>query len=477
MAPPPSVTLALRRDIQLIEEDGGLMLLRSPFSTIPIRGPSAGWRSLLRQLATGGSTEDELNKLLIEIDGAQAAFSFHAMLKRLRENGMVQQTIVANRRPLATLVPAGGPAGSRAALSEEGRYQISRFACLRAEDGQLLIESPLSSSRVILHAPEVAGLVSALAEPRTLDQAAERSPDLGADVVRAILGLLQRAALLVALNDDGTNPEEQDPALGQWEFHDLLFHSRTRLGRHSQPYGGTMPGKGVFEPLSVAKAYADLPQIALPRPDIAALSASDISLTAALEGRRSWRSHGDQPLTLEQLGAFLYRAARVKATFDDDSGIRLSRRPYPAGGALYELEIYPVIHRCEGLEPGLYHYQADRHILHRLSGLTPAAQQLLNDTAMTAMMPHSPQMVLAVTARFQRVQWKYRSVAYSLILKHVGVLYQTMYMVATSMGLAGCALGGGNSDLFAVAAGLNYYAETTVGEFILGSPANQGATA
>jgi hypothetical protein len=37
------------------------------------------------------------------------------------------------------------------------------------------------------------------------------------------------------------------------------------------------------------------------------------------------------------------------------------------------------------------------------------------------------------------------------------------------MNLAPCALGNGNSDLFAAAAGTDYYAETSVGEFILGS--------
>jgi hypothetical protein len=44
-----------------------------------------------------------------------------------------------------------------------------------------------------------------------------------------------------------------------------------------------------------------------------------------------------------------------------------------------------------------------------------------------------------------------------------------MYLVATAMGLAPCALGGGNSDVFAEAAGTDYYAESSVGEFVLGS--------
>jgi SagB-type dehydrogenase family enzyme len=59
--------------------------------------------------------------------------------------------------------------------------------------------------------------------------------------------------------------------------------------------------------------------------------------------------------------------------------------------------------------------------------------------------------------------------AYSLIVKHVGVVYQTMYLTATGMGLAPCTIGAGDSDLFARAAGPDYSAETSVGEFLLGS--------
>jgi len=60
---------------------------------------------------------------------------------------------------------------------------------------------------------------------------------------------------------------------------------------------------------------------------------------------------------------------------------------------------------------------------------------------------------------------------YALILKDAGVLTQTMYLVAEAMGLAACALGAGNADLFAQAAGVDYYAESSVGELMLGSRA------
>jgi hypothetical protein len=52
----------------------------------------------------------------------------------------------------------------------------------------------------------------------------------------------------------------------------------------------------------------------------------------------------------------------------------------------------------------------------------------------------------------------------------VGVVFQTMYLAATAMGLDPCAIGGGDADLFARAAGTDYCAETSVGEFLLGTP-------
>ena len=83
-------------------------------------------------------------------------------------------------------------------------------------------------------------------------------------------------------------------------------------------------------------------------------------------------------------------------------------------------------------------------------------------------------MLVVLAARFGRLMRRYESLAYAMILKDVGVVFQTMYLVATAMGLAGCALGGGDSDVFAHAAGLDYYAETSVGEFMLGSAPKAG---
>jgi SagB-type dehydrogenase family enzyme len=200
------------------------------------------------------------------------------------------------------------------------------------------------------------------------------------------------------------------------------------------------------------------------------LKQSDLPFTKVLEERKSLRAHGDTTLTANQLGEFLYRAARVREIIPTEHG-ELCNRPYPAGGAMYELEIYAVVNRCEGLRAGLYHYQPDDHRLSKVAERTQQVERLLEAARHTAVQEHQPQVLFIITARFQRVTWKYQSMAYALILKHVGVLYQTMYLVGTAMGLATCALGGGDSDLFAAATGLDYYAESSVGEFILGTRA------
>ena len=38
-------------------------------------------------------------------------------------------------------------------------------------------------------------------------------------------------------------------------------------------------------------------------------------------------------------------------------------RPYPSGGASYELELYLAVDTCEGLSRGFYHYDAGAHAL------------------------------------------------------------------------------------------------------------------
>ena len=84
---------------------------------------------------------------------------------------------------------------------------------------------------------------------------------------------------------------------------------------------------------------------------------------------------------------------------------------------------------------------------------------------------NAPQVLIIIAARFGRVTWKYSSVSYSLILKDVGVLTQTLYLAATDLGLGGCAIGTNNIDRFARMTGLDFAIEGPVGQFVVGRAA------
>ena len=262
-----------------------------------------------------------------------------------------------------------------------------------------------------------------------------------------------------------------------------MFHARSRTGRSDAPHGATYRLAARLAPPPALKPVPAGETHELHRPDLARLERDDPPLAQVMERRRSAHDFdADHPITDRQLGEFLFRVARVKDCWQtevttDRGPVRMdfASRPYPAGGSLYELELYAAVSRCAGLRPGLYYYDALRHRLTRLCGRTADVGGLLRDAAQSTAIPEDNlQVLLILAARFARVAWKYESIAYALTLKHVGVVFQTMYLAATAMGLGARAVGCGDADLFARAAGTDYCAETSVGEFLLGSPRPAG---
>ena len=158
----------------------------------------------------------------------------------------------------------------------------------------------------------------------------------------------------------------------------------------------------------------------------------------------------------------------------DDGGHAV--RPYPSAGAGYELELYLAVDKCEGLARGFYHYDAGAHALVPIGVPTHELEAQLTGAEYAMGAPAAPQILITIAARFGRISWKYSSIAYSLILKDVGVLIQTLYLMATDMGLGGCAIGITNIDLFAKMTGIEFHVEGPVGQFAIGRGAKSGAS-
>lgn len=475
-----ALVLALRDEVTLVDASDEQVALAAPWGRLTLDNPTTGLLAAVETLAADGASEDALADRVLEVDGSGGLALLYYYLQRCLRACFLRYAVIAAGQPLVTVMPmVPGFALAAPRIGPDVPFRLSRFAYLRREGSDLLLESPLSTARTILAEPTGAALVAMLAQPRTAHELSTSADGLTSEATAALLRLLVSAGVVDAVGADGALAEDADPTLAQWEFHDLLFHARSRRGRHDYPFGGTFRFLDRLPPLPALKPRMSDTTVPLYRPNLDRLAAVDPPLTHVLEARESVRRFGDPPLNVRQLGEFLFRIGRVRRIVEADParGIRYatSSRPYPSGGATYDLEMYVTVNACVDLAPGLYHYDPGEHQLCRLADCNAQVEALLRDAQGSAALTDEPQVLLTLTSRFQRLSWKYAGMAYATTLKNVGVLYQTMYLVATAMGLAPCALGGGDADLFAAAAGTDYYAESSVGEFLLGSAPPVGA--
>ena len=442
---------------------------------------AAGLKALC---SPGGASRSQLRERMLEAGSGAETGQFLFLVDTLARRSLLQLDLVQDQTRLLTVLPQVEQFSlSLPDMAPEAPLILSRFALLRREGGQALLELPAGPARIWLRDSGAAALWFAAASGGTARGLLMALPQhWGEAAGKLALSLLLQFGLLVPQTTAGIadgRMDEGGQALAQWDFHDLFFHFRSRRGyAAADPFGGFFPYIGKIEPLPAVRPAWEGESITLPQVDIEQLIRDESSFTAVQEARRSVRDYDEEnPLRLEQISEFLYRVARIRRrdemSVSDVQGntapMEISWRPYPNGGASYELELYLTVDRCQGLEAGMYHYDPEQHQLTRIQARPDALQQLLVDAWVASARSAHPQVLITIAARFQRVAWKYRGLAYAVILRNVGALYQTMYLVATAMGMAPCALGSGDIRNFQLATGLDPSVEGSVGEFMLGS--------
>jgi SagB-type dehydrogenase family enzyme len=156
--------------------------------------------------------------------------------------------------------------------------------------------------------------------------------------------------------------------------------------------------------------------------------------------RRSRRNYLGLGLTRDELDALLHTACGVTGTMPG-AGREAALRAYPSSGALYAVEIYPLVLRVEGLDPAVYHYHAIENVLEVVK---PADQ----DTIIGAMLPMERQMVrgaaamICLTGNFPRHERKYGEGGYRMLIAEAGHISQNLVLAATALGLAARPFGG-----------------------------------
>jgi SagB-type dehydrogenase family enzyme len=359
------------------------------------------------------------------------------------------------------------------------RIVLSRFAYLRRRGNEMILESPRAGALFRIRDPKVAAALALLATPQTINRLRRQEGFPGVELFALLLDcdMLFR---IDAGGGDGLRAEEGDDNLVLWDFHDLLFHTHSTEGRQANPLGGLYPYAGEMPPPAAVRSRWPGQTIELPHqeqtksPTAAADAVSPF--TRLMHERRSTRGFDDgNPITLAELSQFLDGTVRIRSKWqstidqgDEGPVIDYTSRPYPAAGSSYELELYLTVNNCAGLARGFYHYDADLHALVPIDARPQDIELQLNSAEFAMDAPGLPQILITMAARFDRISWKYSSIAYSLILKDVGVLLQTLYLMATDIGLGGCAIGTNNIDLFAKMTGIEFHVEGPVGQFALG---------
>jgi SagB-type dehydrogenase family enzyme len=177
------------------------------------------------------------------------------------------------------------------------------------------------------------------------------------------------------------------------------------------------------------KRYPKSRQIILPTP------AKIGEFPRALLDRRTWRQFSRRALELEKLATVLGLTFGVQSWIDLRGMGRVALKTSPSGGSRHPIEAYVLALRVQGLDRGLYHYNAGNHrleLLHKGANSARASRYLNGQWWFGR-----AAAVVLMTAVFARTQWKYpASRAYRVVLIDAGHVCQTFCLVATWLGLA-----------------------------------------
>src|ERR1700730_2168646 len=150
----------------------------------------AGLAGAARELLSGAA-EDELAAALPTSAQVPLLYFF---LRQMDAAGFLCRTLQFGGQPLATLIPTGSHYRyAPAQIHPNATYRLSRFAYLRREETQMVLESPLAHCQVLLQQPAAVALLHDLARPAACGEFT--APPLDATTVAGLLQLLTSAGM------------------------------------------------------------------------------------------------------------------------------------------------------------------------------------------------------------------------------------------------------------------------------------------
>ena len=214
------------------------------------------------------------------------------------------------------------------------------------------------------------------------------------------------------------------------------------------------------QPVELYKAYPGARIVALPEPSLE----GGLPTARAIATRRSTRSYSGQPMSLDELSRFLFLTSGISA---DRFGN--ARRTAPSSGALYPIEVYPIVHNVDGVERGVYHYAYREHALELVR--TEDMRSRVVEQGLGQEFLGQCGAVLFVTMILQRMRPKYQDRSYRYGLLEAGHVGENAYLAATEMGLGACGIGAFMDDAMNEMLGVDGVEEAVVYMLAVGHPA------
>jgi len=180
-------------------------------------------------------------------------------------------------------------------------------------------------------------------------------------------------------------------------------------------------------------------EIQLPSPRLE----SNFSIEEVMLKRRSHRNYVKSSISLDDLSQVLWAAYGITKPDKSRDIYRGGFRAAPSAGATFPLEVYVIVGKVKGIEPGVYKYISDGHKIIRVINEDVRAD--LARAALNQEMIEDAPASLFFTAIFERTTQRYgdrgRERYVCMEMGHVG---QNVYLQVEALGLGTCAIGAFN---------------------------------
>lgn len=214
-----------------------------------------------------------------------------------------------------------------------------------------------------------------------------------------------------------------------------LFHENSKVGRHDQARSQPAVAR------RMRRMHNCLPYHGLPELEIPAAPALSKRLDECIVERASCHDMAPTTFGLVELSALLFYSYGVTRENLDSDWPR-PFRVVPSGGALYPLELLFFAKHVEGLEKGLYHYNAAHHKVRvlRVDDLSHDIENAL--VPFQSHLAYQASVIFFVTALFERSIFKYGARGYRFALLEAGHVAQNLNLTSVALKLGNLNVGG-----------------------------------